>query len=351
MNSMLIDFENLDLDSLHKEYKEDSYFSSVLDFLNDYFLQGLFHSYSSGSTGSPKEIIIERKRADESAQISNRYFGINETSHIVACLDIKFIGSKLLLIRANLTKAKVIVLKPSLDFYNYLTKDRYDFISLTTIHVAHILDTNPSILNKFKKCLIGASSVSHSLEKRINVANLSTIFYESFGMTETLSHIAIRNISSGERSFHVLEGYRITLTKDFCLCVEHPIVLPEKIITNDIVEILNSKEFLWKGRKDNVINSSGIKINPEYLENLFSQYLPFKFILAGTPEESLGQQLILVREIDDKPLSAEEIKTLIKKSGVKSYYIPKDYYYSEHWTETPSYKPVREKILDKIRLI
>lgn len=341
---MLIDFNNLDLNSLYTEYGSQDYYRSVLDFLTIYKNQDFFHSNTSGSTGHPKSIQIEKIRAEASAAISNQYFGISHSSHFLLALDIKFIGSKLLLIRAHIAKAKVTIVLPSLKFYEDDYEQDFDFVSLTPLHVYSILENRPSALKHFKKCLIGSSPVSKQLDEKLRDLNIDTKFYESFGMTETLSHIAIRDISGHAQTFEVLDGYKISVTEDHCLSIEHPIVLPEKIITNDVIKILDPSHFQYLGRRDNIINLNGIKLNPEYIENELSTYYPEPFIIAGEPDDKLGEHVIMILKNNTSSLSKEDILNKLRATSLPSYCLPKEIYLCENWVETLSFKPIREEI-------
>lgn len=347
---MFIDFAELDFEKLKSDYQQDEYFAKVLDFLQTYLYTNSFVSYTSGSTGEPKALAIEKSRAEESARLSNQYFNIKSETKFLLCLDIRFIGSKLMLIRANLAKAKVEIVKPSLKFYESVLDQKIDFISLTPIHVQHILDHNPHYFQNITTCLIGSSGVSLVLENRLKNLNTTTQFFESFAMTETISHFALRNISKGETEFTILSGFEISINQEHCLEIKHDIIIPEKIVTNDIVEISSPNTLIYKGRKDNVINSSGLKINPEALENEWTQYFDFKFILAGEPENTLGQQLIMIVS-DPENYTKEMIFDKLNNANIPHRFIPKEIYSCIPWIETESLKPRRKEIFEKRELL
>ena len=341
---MYLDFENLNLDTIECEFQDDSYLNSVIDFLRTFLNNDSFISYTSGSTGEPKLLIISKERALESARLSNDFFGINNSTHFLHCLDIKFIGSKMMLLRAYLAGAKVEVVKPSLEFFRDSKLDVIDFISLTPLHIHKILDTTPQFFQKVEICLIGGSSVSLQLEKQIISGNFKTKFYESFAMTETFSHFALRDISGKQNYFKLLQGFEISINENQCLEVYHKNILPEKIITNDIVELGSNSTFSFKGRLDNVINSGGLKVNPETLEKEWSTFLPFKFIIASEPNTIYNQAIIMVIN-ENNILCKNEILNLLIQNEVPSRWHPKAIYYSQTWIETSSHKPVRSEIL------
>jgi O-succinylbenzoic acid--CoA ligase len=347
---MYLDFENLNLDTIESEFGNDTYFNSVINFIRTYIASDSFISYTSGSTGEPKALLISKENALESAKLSNDFFGIDKATRFLHCLDIKYIGSKMMLIRAYLAGAKVEVVKPSLDFYLNSSLDEIDFVSLTPPHIHAILETQPSFFDRVRVCLTGASGVSTLLENKIIGGNFKTQFYESFAMTETFSHFAIRDISAKQTYFKLLKGFKISKNENNCLEVSHESILPDKIVTKDMIDIHTSDTFSFKGRWDNVINSGGLKINPESLEKEWSTFLPFKFIIAGEPNPIYDQGIIMV--IDKINMKTKnEILDLLSQNKVPSRLHPKFIYYTNSWAETQTHKPLRIEILkEKIPL-
>lgn len=344
---MFIDFSAFELEKLITQYSQDEYYSKVIDFLASYYQQNKFFSYTSGSTGEPKKIEFTHTQAIASAEVSNEYFEIDERTNFLLCLDIRFIGSKMMLIRASIGGAKITIIKPSLNFYKEVEGRKFDFISLTPLHLYHILEYQPHFFNHIGKCLIGSSAIQGKLEVQLLAYNFQTIFYESYAMTETLSHIAIRNVSTQEKYFRLLEGFLVYHYQEDLLAIAHPKILPSPIFTNDRVEITDSQHILYKGRKDNVINSGGIKISPESLEKEWSRWLDVDFILAGEKDEILGERLIMVTQVKSE-VSLEEIRLILSEKGVENRYLPKSIYFSTNWSLTESLKPKREVILANI---
>lgn len=345
---MYLDFSKIDLNTWLEEFGSDPYFNTVLCFLQDFIGGTNFSTFTSGSTGEPKRIEIDTIKAVASARLSNAFFHIDSTTQFLLCLDIQFIGAKMLLIRAWLAKAKVEVVKPSLEFYKYCVGENFDFVSLTPLHVYKILENSPSFFKRVHTCLLGGSSVHPSLENDLKYQNNKTQFYESFAMTETLSHFALRNINSNQTYFQLLDGFEISTDADACLEVFHPIILPETIRTNDLVEILPDRRFRYIGRRDNVINSAGLKISPEQLEKEWSLFLPVKFIVAGEPHSIFQQQIILI-VADSSTVNREYIIQCLEKNAVPARWRPKEIYYSASWQETASLKPIRSEIMKGLR--
>lgn len=349
---MFLDFEKIDVKTLQAIYANDTYFSSVLSFVEQYISQPSFTSFTSGSTGVPKEIVVEKHRAEESARLSNHFFGVTNTTQFLLCLDIQFIGSKMLLIRAIIARAKVLVTHPSLNFYQEIdTTLDIDFISLTPLHIYHIIKYQPSFFDKVSICLIGASMVTPYLAKKINGLCTHTVFYESFAMTETISHFALRNISQNQVYFKILEGFEISQDETNCLAVYHSIVLPQWIKTNDVVEIIDKDKFIFCGRIDNVINSGGIKIHPEILEKEWSEFLPFQFVLVGEDDEILGQKVVMIL-VDNAIATTADIYDLLSAHNIAKRLFPKVIYRSSEPNFSNISKLKRKEILkSKIELL
>lgn len=340
---MFIDFSAFDFEKLKNKYQHDVYYAKVLDFLDKYYHSDHFHSHTSGSTGEPKLLEISNIQANESAKLSNQYFGINADTHFLLCLDIRYIGSKLMLIRAKNAQAKITIIEPSLTFYNSLLGQRFDFISLTPLHVIHILDHNPDYFQSISICLIGSSGVTADLSKRILGLKGITQFFESYAMTETISHFALKNISKREPYFKLLPGFEVSINENHCLEIYHPSIVPIKILTTDIVEILEKNELNYIGRSDNIININGLKLNPETLENEWSEFIPYRFIVAGEPEDTLGQRLILIFN-SSQMIDKNTIFQLFTKAQVSKKLIPSEIFKCDKWTETDSLKPKRKEI-------
>lgn len=342
---MILDFGNIDFQNLKHTYSQDEYYSKVLDFLDQFFYSDFFVSHTSGSTGSPKEVRIDRHRAIASAAISNRYFEIHPSSYILLCLHIDTIAAKMQLVRAYQAGASVMVVHPTLQFYSETQGKQFDFVSLTPYHIQHILDHAPDIFQHIRKCLIGGGAISPLIEKKIKNLFPHTHFYESYGMTETMSHIAIRDISGGRDYFEVLKGYEITTTHEGRLVVYHRDILPHRITTNDIIEQIDDTKFRYLGRADDIVNSGGLKLNPESLESILKEYIHIPFILAGEPDILLGQRLILILRSDNAPIAKEEIWAAIRQSNLPHSHLPKEIYQCQEWAETDNFKPIRAIII------
>ena len=214
-------------------------------------------------------------------------------------------------------------------------KGNVHFCAMLPIQVKGLLDTNPKIVDNIKTLIIGGASVGFQLEERL-LATKSTI-YETFGMTETISHVAMRKI--GERNFKCLPDIDVSVEHG-TLSINAPKMSHKKIESNDVVEIIGSNQFRFIGRKDNVINSGGLKIYPEIVEKAYAKLIGNEIIAFAQKDEELGQRLVLLIESD------HEI-SLLQPSDLTKYEIPKQFLFIKEFERSPSGKILRRQTIEK----
>ena len=166
-------------------------------------------------------------------------------------------------------------------------KKNYELIAFTPIQ----LENSIPFIEKIKKVLVGGSPVQDTLKEKI--LNSKSIIYETYGMTETITHVAVRNLSMGEKEFTTLPGIEIG-EKDNCLFIKPTHLTIEMVQTNDVVEITNKNQFLIIGRRDFIINSGGVKLNPEAIEKKLSKYISADFIVSSIDHCKFGEVVALV---------------------------------------------------------
>ena len=300
----------------------------LLDWLNN---ESFVLVKTSGSTGIPKQIVLQKSAMIASAKATGLFFNLIPKSTSLLCLSANYIAGKMMLVRAITLGLHIDTIDPTSA---PLTTKKYNFIAMVPLQVQKSL----SKLHLADNVLIGGTKVSYSLSESILKTNCNA--FESYGMTETISHIAIKKI--GELYFTVLPNVTISVDDRSCLVIEALELSIEKIITNDIVEILNATQFVLKGRIDNVINSGGIKIFPEEIEELIGKHISVPFFIASKPDEILGEKVILV--IEAKPFS---IKNKVF-SELSKYQIPKEILFLESFVRTETQKINRKKSLEKL---
>ena len=249
--------------------------------------------HTSGSTGNPKKINIYKNQMIESAKNTLRYFDINNNSTFLNCLPVKYIGGKMMLIRAILSKSKIVLYKPSVNPINKLDIE-IDFMALSPLQLNYLLEKK-HIFNKIKLAIIGGGLVSENLISKTQ--NITTNCFQTFGMTETISHIAVRSLKncSDKTPYKCLEDIKVGANKKKQLIINSKKLNIENLVTNDKVKILNNKEFQFLNRTDTIINSGGLKINPQEVEKKILKSLGNNnFFIDKIKSDKFGDEIILI---------------------------------------------------------
>jgi o-succinylbenzoate---CoA ligase len=284
-------------------------------FLMDWFDD---HSYvdtlTSGTTGTPKMIRISKQAMVHSAIATGDFLGLRPGNTALHCLPCRFIAGKMMLVRAIILGFEMDLVSPKGNPIPYKHKV-YDFSAMVPLQVEHAL----SQLNQIKKLIVGGAKIAPSLVNQLQ--NCDTEVYETYGMTETITHIAAKKID--EISFQTLPNVKVSIDNRNCLVIDAPNILEEKIVTNDIVHLVSPTSFQWLGRYDNVINSGGVKLFPERIEEKLQEVFSVPFFIASESDEHLGEKVILVVESEEFPLSATIFDVLEKyEKPKKVYFIP-----------------------------
>ena len=299
----------------------------LLEWLNN---ESFVFVQTSGSTGKPKQIVLDKKAMMASAKATGTFFNLQPKSTALLCLSADYIAGKMMLVRAITLGLHLDAVEPN---SNPLENKKYDFVAMVPMQVANSLNK----LYLVETLLIGGTKVSYQLAESILKTNCKA--FESYGMTETISHIAIKPI--GAKEFTILPNVTISLDERNCLVIEALELSQDKIITNDIVEILNERQFVLKGRIDNVINSGGVKIFPEEIEEKLAKFISVRFFISSLPDEKLGEKVILV--LEGKPFEVDN--TIF--SDLSKYQIPKEVVFIDKFIETETNKINRKKTLEK----
>ncbi len=284
------------------------------------------HFYTSGTTGKPKHVQFTKSQILYSAKNTCKFLKINSNSTLFLCLPADMVAGRLMLIRALVSGAKLIWVEPSLQ---PLKEDHHmDMAAFTPAQVTTILQEEgpKNRLKKIQQIIIGGGEVSFSLENELK--KLYTTIYATYGMTETLTHVAMRKI--GEELYHSVYAEGVfSVNENNCLEITLPFMNEQKLVTNDIVELISSSSFIWKGRIDHIINSGGVKLHPEEMEKVLveAQILPQgSFYITSQPDEKFGESpvLIVLKELAPTHLDPflSSVNGLLKKHEVvKAIYI------------------------------
>jgi len=304
--------------------------SFILDWFDD---RSYIEMNTSGTTGTPKLIRVDKQAMVNSALATGDFFDLHPGNKVLQCLPVKYIAGKMMFVRGFILGLDMDFVAPSsTPLYNNDTE--YDFVAMVPLQAENSLKQ----LKNVKKMIIGGVRINNSLEKQL--AELPTDAYETYGMTETITHIAAKKI--GEKAFTVLPNVTISYNDDNCLVIHAPRISEEVIVTNDIVELINENQFLFLGRFDNIINSGGIKLIPEQIEEKLSGKIDGRFFVTGKPDEKLGEKLVLVIE-GEKQTIDESVFDLLDK-----YERPKEILFVPKFEETGNGKIMRKAIAKTI---
>ncbi|GIZ08233.1 AMP-binding protein [Flavobacterium sp. UMI-01] len=322
-------------DLIHVSYslvKEgDEFEKSIGDFLLDWFDDKPYIDLqTSGTTGVPKVLRTVKQTMVNSALATGDFFELKPGDKALYCLPTRFIAGKMMLVRSFILGLDIDFVAPT---SNPLERNEtvYDFAAMVPLQAKNSI---PELRN-VKKLIIGGAQMSKELEK--SLLKINTKVYETYGMTETMTHIAAKKI--GEKAFTVLPRIKISQNDQKCLVIDAPRVAKEPIVTNDIVEVLNEKQFIFLGRIDNVVNSGGIKMLPEQIEEKLSNAISEKFFVGGIPDDLLGEKLVLVVEGPERDID-ESIFDVLDK-----YEKPKKIFFVDKFSETDNGKIKRKEIL------
>ncbi|WP_062058066.1 AMP-binding protein [Aquimarina longa] len=301
---------------------------------------------TSGSTGKPKKIKVFKKHMINSAIATGKFFKLDENTTALLCVPANYIAGKMMLVRAMVLGWKIDLVPPKTNPLDTVYK-QYDFCAMVPLQ----LDNSLNRLHLIKKLIVGGGAVSENLKEMVQ--GFKTKIFETYGMTETVSHIAARRINPKKkdkkdaRYFKALPNITLSVDSRNCLVIKAPQLNDETIITNDVVELKTYKKFIWKGRYDNVINSGGIKLYPEEIEIKLQLLIGHRFFITSIPDDALGDKVILIIERD-----YDETAALTLNEGIHSlatldkYEIPKEIYFLPQFIVTDNGKIQRIKTLE-----
>lgn len=255
---------------------------------------------TSGTTGPPKRITIPRRDLVNSARLTGEAFGLVPGDHVLLCLPGDFIAGKMMLVRAFALGLDLHIIDPRGSVLgNLKVEDRFRFTAMVPLQLHRIIQEDRArVEQQFETILLGGGPVSEALVE--DIANLHVKVYQSYGSTETVTHVALRRLNGAERSDHFTALGKIHFGRDprGCLVVYTPHLSTKQHLTNDLVELLDDHNFRWLGRFDNVILSGGKKIFPEQLEARTAGIIPFPHYFTKVQDDVLGQAVMLVLETD-----------------------------------------------------
>jgi O-succinylbenzoic acid--CoA ligase len=290
-----------------------------LDFISNW-IKGVevFTLNTSGSTGTPKPITVTRDQLKASARLTINALRLSENQTALVCLDTRYIAGIMMIVRSLEAGMNMIMVQPCSNPLELVDEDiPIDFTALVPLQVETLLHSpNRNQFGKIKSVLIGGAGINQPTLQELKA--LSCDCYATYGMTETLSHIALQKLNGTYAQDHFETLTEIVLNKDErgCLVIHAPHISDKPMVTNDLVELITPTTFRWLGRADNIINTGGVKIIPEMVEAsiamMFNELnISTRFFVAGLPDPLLGQSVSLIME--GSPLAAQIQEHLQKK--------------------------------------
>lgn len=264
--------------------------------------------HTSGSTGKPKPMLVEKRRMQASARITCRFLGLHEGDTALLCMPLDYIAGKMMVVRALTCGLQLVSVPPSSHplATSHLSPfpSRIDFAAMVPLQVWNSLQVPEERhrLMHIRHLIIGGGAIDQALASQL--ADFPHQVWSTYGMTETLSHIALRRLNGPEASdwYTPFDGVALSLTDEGCLVISAPAVHEGPLVTNDIAELSppatadSPRRFRILGRKDNVVCSGGIKIQIEEVERLLRPHLHVPYMITKAPDEKLGEQVVLLTE-------------------------------------------------------
>jgi len=294
--------------------------------------------HTSGSTGKPKPMYVEKRRMEASARITCQFLGLKPGDTALLCMSLDYIAGKMMVVRAQTWGLRLLSVAPSghpLD----TVAEPVDFAAMVPMQVFNSLQVpeEREKLKQIKHLIIGGGAIDEALAKEL--VGFPNNVWSTYGMTETLSHIALRRLNGLDASdwYTPFEGVTLSQIDEGCLVIDAPAVHDGPLVTNDIVE-LSEKGFRILGRKDNVICSGGIKIQIEEVERLLKPHLSAPFMITKRPDKKFGEQVVLLTESMDMDAVKDICQQVLPK-----YWQPRSYAHIDTLPMTETGKPARKE--------
>lgn len=298
---------------------------------------------TSGSTGPPKPMQVEKKRMLAGARITCDFLGLQPGNSALLCMPLDYIAGKMMVVRALERNLQLVSTKPIgrplQDDALFVGKRPIDLAAMVPLQVYNSLSHTKERqrLAQIGHLLIGGGAVDDALAQELK--DFPHHVWSTYGMTETLSHIALRPVNGPQASewYTPLEHVKVSLNRESCLVIDAPEVCEYQLVTNDLAE-LSPAGFRIIGRRDNVIDSGGIKIQIEEVERLLRPYLRAPFIITSRPDHKFGEAVVLLTEAQD----LAEVKRVCMEHLPK-YHVPRCIFHVDVIPQTETGKPARKQ--------
>lgn len=287
---------------------------------------------TSGSTGEPKIIRLSKDFVRESALRTNRFFSVSSRSRLHSCVSADFIGGKMMAVRSELAGCRFSHETPSnRPLGSFCAADRLDLVAVVPSQLIHILD-NIREIPSIGAMIIGGSAIDVRLRACVEKSGLNA--YETYGMTETSSHIALRKVREKEDWFETLDGIKVESDSRGCLVIRFS--SGEEIVTNDLAQISGDRMFKITGRWDHVIITGGKKVNPYDVERKISMLVNAPYMITSRADLKWGRMVVLLIEGSEESEKIELLSAL--KAVLDPWEVPKVIEWVRHLPRTANGK-------------
>ena len=257
--------------------------------------------HTSGSTGKPKPMLVEKRRMEASARITCGFLGLRAGDTALLCMPLDFIAGKMVVVRSLVWGLRLMTVEPSGHPLKGLTESP-TFAAMVPMQVYNSLKVEEErrLLRDIKHLIIGGGAVNSDMAEELR--GFPNVVWSTYGMTETLSHIALRRLSGAEASewYEPFDGVGVTTNADGCLVIDAPAVCAQPLVTNDIAEIApDGRRFRIRGRRDNVVCSGGLKLQIEEMEARLQPHLNVPYMISKRPDDKFGEAVVLLAVTDD----------------------------------------------------
>ena len=317
------------------------------EFTSDFLSSSpLIEVKTSGSTGTPKRMLVEKSRMRASARMTCDFLNLKEGDTALLCMPLDYIAGKMMVVRAIERGLRIINIPPSGHPFadSELQKTPPTFAAIVPLQLYNtlLIEKERETLAKTKHVIVGGGAISEEVEKQIRT--FPNAIWSTYGMTETLSHIAMRRLSGKDASewYTPMPGVSLSQDKDGCLIINAPALNPEALITNDIVVLRQDGTFRIIGRRDNVICSGGVKLQIEEIERELQPLLSAPFMITKKKDVKFGEIVVLLTEGD-----TEQAKSELSEMNNK-FSKPKHIIHIDKLPLTETGKPARAKAMELV---
>ena len=298
--------------------------------------------HTSGSTGKPKPMLVEKRRMEASARITCGFLGLRAGDTALLCMPLDFIAGKMVVVRSLVWGLQLVAVEPSGHPLKGLTESP-TFAAMVPMQVYNSLKVEEErrLLRGITHLIIGGGAVNSDMAEELR--GFPNAVWSTYGMTETLSHIALRRLSGAEASewYEPFDGVGVTTNADGCLVIDAPAVCAHPLVTNDIAEVApDGRRFRIRGRRDNVVCSGGLKLQIEEMEARLQPHLNVPYMISKCPDDKFGEAVVLLAVTDDM----ESVREVCRKH-MPRYEQPRYFLAVGELPMTPTGKPARAEAM------